>query len=122
MTKPKKDNGHTVEQKKTNVFKSKFTKLAELLVSLLTISVWFTAILLLAAGLGQLMHTLEAMRWLTGWKVDAGHFVENCIFVGDCISLVYAVFKELWEHVLQHVVHGVKGLFKDSKDSEDEDE
>lgn len=117
MINKKKDNGVSVE--KANVFNAKFIKLGELLVSLVTISVWFTAILLLAAGLGQLMHWLEGMGWLSGWKVDAGHFVENCIFVGDCISLVYAVFKELWEHVLQHVVHGVKGLFKDSKESKD---
>lgn len=120
MTQENKEGGLAAEKKST-VVKAKLIKLAELLISLVTISVWFTAVLLLAAGWGQLIHYFAEVGWLSGWKVAAGHIVENVIFVGDCISLVYAVFKELWDHVLKQIVFGVRGLLPGSKESEDEE-
>ncbi len=81
--------------------KQKLKNLAETLVSLMVIAVWFTAILLLAAGLGWVIeYAHEHFTWMPGWMFELGHLVEDGLFVGDCISLVWAVGEELWDDVL----------------------
>lgn len=95
----------------------RFIRLAELLVALVTIAVWFVAILLVAAGLGWVMHVLHAHApWMPGWMFKLGHFVEGFLFVADIFSLVFAVAKELWEHFLDDVVHSVKAMFEKSEE------
>lgn len=101
-------------KKKAQVSKSfdftKFIKLGELLVSLVTIAVWFAAILAVATCLGWGMHHLPHWApWTPSWMLKLGHWVEGFLFVADMVSLVVAVCKEVWEHAFHGNGHHAKG-------------
>lgn len=94
MTKKRKTN-----EKFLPKLKAKLAKLVFLLVSLMTIGTWFTAILFMAVNLGEFVHWAEiAYPSTPKWMFNVAHYIEYGMFVIDCICLIYAVLKELKEH------------------------
>lgn len=100
MTIKKKNNGQSVKKSKDfkSQAKAQLTKVGVFLVSLGTIGIWFVAIFLMATALGWFLHVMpEKAPWVPLWMFQVGHYIEYGLFGADCVSLIYAVGKELHE-------------------------
>lgn len=98
MTKKKINNGQFAPQSKHPTV-AEFEKAAHLIGAIICITAWFVAIWLAAVGLGFLIHWTQVhWLWVPGYMITAAHFIENFIFVADCVCLLWSVCIHLVHH------------------------
>ncbi|WP_109015689.1 hypothetical protein [Novimethylophilus kurashikiensis] len=73
-----------------DVVSSGFVNLVGMFVS----AIIFVAIMLIAGGLGFILHWAQVnFPWMPHWMIDLGHILEASLFVLDCAGLFWSVLK-----------------------------
>ncbi|KVP65673.1 hypothetical protein WJ96_04715 [Burkholderia ubonensis] len=98
MTKKNIKNGQFAPQSKHQAV-AELEKAAHLIGAIIGITAWFVAIWMAAVGLGFLIHWTQVhWVWVPHHMIEAGHVIENVIFVADCVSLLWSVGVHLYHH------------------------
>lgn len=79
---------------------AKLSSTAVNVVALLTTAAWFVVVVLVAAALGYFTHwAAVAFTWMPHWMLALGEFLEQALYVLDCVSLFWSVAKHTWHQV-----------------------